>query len=383
MRPRRHCEEQATINPGRRRAFAWIARNDDLYREDMMQIWKFALGALVLASAPAKADPVADFYAGRTITLIISTGVGGGVDTNARIVARHMGAHIPGHPAIVPSNMTGAGHLRATNYIYGPAPQDGTTIAAILPAFVGYQVLDGKGASYDAKKIPFLGSSDVENANLYTWHTVGIKSIDEIKQKQVLMGSTGAGSYTALYPTLLNNVLGMKFKIVSGYKSTNEIHLAMERGEVQGRAGNFFSSLKSQNPDWLRDKKIDILLQIGAARDPEWPQVPLLTDLATNDEQRQIFKVFSAEIALGRTFVTTPGVPADRLAALRAAFAQTMRDPAFRDEIGKANMQSRPLSYEKAREIADQILNLPPDVIARAKAAMQTRAGDEQKKPAK
>jgi tripartite-type tricarboxylate transporter receptor subunit TctC len=347
-----------------------------------MRKW-LALGALTLAAMPAKADSIADFYTGKTISLIISTGVGGGVDTNARIVGRHLGDHIAGHPTIVPRNMTGAGHLQATNYIYGPAPKDGTTIAAILPAFVGYQVLDGKGAEYDARKIPFLGSSDVENANLYTWRTLGIKSINEIKQKQVLMGSTGAGSYTTLYPTLLNNVLGMKFKIVSGYKSTNEIHLAMERGEVSGRAGNFFSSLKSQNPDWLRDKKIDMLMQIGEVRDPEWPDVPLLTDLATNDEQRQIFRVFSAEIALGRTFVTTPGIPDDRLAALRTAFEETMRDPAFLDEIKRANMLSRPLSHEKARALADQILNLAPDAIAKAKAAMQTRAGDQQSKPNK
>ncbi len=213
------------------------------------------------------------------MTLIVSTGVGGGVDTNARIVAQHLGSHIPGKPTIIVQNMTGAGHLQATNYIYGPAPKDGTTISQpFCRLFVGYQVLDGNGAKYDVRNIPFLGSSDVENTNLYTWYTLGIKSIDEVKNREVLMGATGAGSYTVLYPTLLDNVLGMKFKVVTGYKSTNEIHLAMERGEVQGRAGDFFTSLKSQDPEWLRDKKIDMLLQVGAVRDPEWPDaMPLLT----------------------------------------------------------------------------------------------------------
>jgi tripartite-type tricarboxylate transporter receptor subunit TctC len=278
--------------------------------------------------------------------------------------------------------MTGAGHLQATNFVYDQAAKDGTTIAAILPAFVGYQVLDGKGAQYDVRNIPFLGSSDVENANLYTWHTLGVKSIEDVRRREVLMGSTGAGSYTMLYPTLLNNVLGMKFKIVSGYKSTNEIHLAMEREEVFGRAGNFFSSLKSQNPDWLRDKKIDMLLQFGAVRDPEWPDVPLLTDLATNDEQRQIFKLFSAEIALGRTFVTTPGIPADRLAALRQAFEETLRDPAFLGDLKKADMQARPLTHDKARALADEIINMPSELISKAKAAMRTQASDERKAPA-
>src|ERR1700721_289370 len=135
-----------------------------------MRALRYAVLALALSTCPLVADPIADFYAGKTITLIVSTGVGGGVDTNARIVARHLGSHIPGNPTIIVQNMTGAGHLQATNYIYGPAPKDGTTIAAILPAFVGYQVLDGRGAQYDVRNIPFLGSSDVENTNLYTWH---------------------------------------------------------------------------------------------------------------------------------------------------------------------------------------------------------------------
>jgi tripartite-type tricarboxylate transporter receptor subunit TctC len=338
-----------------------------------------AFAAALCTASAVLADPVADFYAGKSITLIISTGAGGGVDTNARIVARHLGNHIPGHPSVVPKNMTGAGHLQATNYVYGQAPKDGTTIAALLPAFVGYQVLDGKGAQYDVRNFNFLGSSDVENANLYTWHDLGIKKIEDVKTREVLMGATGAGSYTMLYPTLLNNVLGMKFKIVAGYKSTNEIHLAMERGEVSGRAGNFFTSLKSQNPDWLRDRKIDMLLQFGAVRDPEWPDVPLLTDLATNDEQRQIFKVFSAEVALGKVFVTTPGVPADRLAALRKAFEETLRDPAYIEDAKRAEMLVRPLSHERAKAMADEIVSLSPEMIAKAKAAMETHAGDQRK----
>jgi len=342
---------------------------------------RLALTALLLCAPPlpARAEPIGAFYAGKQINLIVSTGVGGGVDANARILARHLGDHIPGNPAIVVRNMTGAGHLQATNYMFAQAPKDGTYIAAILPTFVGYQVLDGRGAQYDARKFPFLGSADVENANLYTWSALGVKDINEVKSREVLMGATGAGSYTALYPTLLNNVLGMKFKIVSGYKSTNEIHLAMQRGEVSGRAGNFFTSLKSQNPDWLRDHKIDMLLQFGAARDPEWLDTPLLTDLAQNAEQRQIFQVFSAEIALGKVYVATPGVPEDRLAALREAFAQTLADPAYRDEIERAQMLTRPATWQQDQVLANDILGLSPELIAKAKAAMETKPGDEQR----
>ena len=329
--------------------------------------------AALAASTPlsvAKADAVSDFYAGKSISLIISTGVGGGVDTNARIVARHLGNHLPGNPGVVPKNMTGAGHLQATNYLYAQAAKDGTFMGAILPAFVGYQVLDGRGAQYDARNFNYLGSSDVENANLYTWSSLGVKRIEEIRTREVLMGATGAGSWTMLYPTLLNNLLGYKFKIVAGYKSTNEIHLAMERGEVSGRAGNFFSSLKAQNPDWLPGKKIDMLLQFGSVRDPEWPDLPLLTDLATNDDQRAIFKLFSAEVALGKIFLTTPGVPADRLAALRKAFEATLGDPAYIDDARKVEMQVRPLTHQQVKALADEIVNLPPELIAKAKAAM-------------
>lgn len=334
---------------------------------------------LLPVAAASRAEPIAEFYAGKTINLIVSTGVGGGVDTNARIVARHLGDHIPGNPSVVVRNMTGAGHLQATNFMFGQAPKDGTYIAAILPTFVGYQVLDGKGAQYDARQFPFLGSSDVENANLYTWHSIGVKTIEQVRTREVLMGATGAGSYTVLYPTLLNNVLGMKFRIVSGYKSTNEIHLAMQREEVFGRAGNFFTSLKSQNPDWLRDGKIDMLLQFGAVRDPEWPNTPLLTDLAKNDEQRQIFKVFSAEVALGKIFVTTPGLPEERLAALRKAFAETLADPAFIDECRRAEMLVRPLPWDKAQAMAAEIVGMSPETIVKAKAAMEIRPGDERK----
>jgi tripartite-type tricarboxylate transporter receptor subunit TctC len=336
----------------------------------MIRTLALASSLSLIALSSAQADAVSDFFTGKSISLIISTGVGGGVDTNARLVAKHLGNHIPGNPSVTPKNMTGAGHLQATNYLYAQAPRDGTSLGAILPAFVGYQVLDGRGAQYDARNFNYLGSSDVENANLYTSSSQGIKSIEQIKTLEVLMGATGAGSYTMLYPTLLNNVLGYKFKIVSGYKSTNEIHLAMERGEVYGRAGNFFSSLKAQNPDWLPSGKIDMLLQIGAVRDPEWPNLPLLTDLATNEEQKAIFKLFSAEIALGRVFLTTPGVPEDRLAALRKAFEETMRDPAYIEDSRKVDMQVRPLTHQQVKILADEIIAMPQDVLSKAKVAV-------------
>ncbi|MFN3889489.1 MAG: Bug family tripartite tricarboxylate transporter substrate binding protein [Beijerinckiaceae bacterium] len=325
-----------------------------------------AAAATAIAVTAARAETVAEFYAAKPVTLIISTGAGGGLDANARLVARHMGKHIPGKPSIVARNMPGAGHIQATNFMANQAPKDGSHIAAILPSFVLYQIIDGRGAQYDTRRFNWLGSSDVDNMNVYVWHTAPVKSVEDVKRTEILMGGTGAGSYTMLYPALMNNLIGTKFKIVSGYKSTNEIHLAMERGEVQGRAGNFFSSLKSQNADWLRDGKIRLIAQIGEERDPEFANIPLLQDLTNDAEARQIFRLFSAEIAMGKTYLTTPEVPKERLDALRRAFNATMKDPDFRAEAKSAGIDVRPLGAEAVAKIANDILDTPKGLVERA-----------------
>ncbi len=319
--------------------------------------------AALTCSVAAQADPVEDFYRGKTIQIIISTGSGTGHDMGVRLVGKHMEKHIPGRPTTIVRSMPGGGHVLAANYVYANAPKDGTTIGSILPAFILHQVIDGRGVQYKAEDFPWIGSSDVDNMNFYLWHTAAIKTIEDAKAKVGVMGATGAGSYTALFPTLLNNLLGTKFRIVPGYRTTGEIHIAMERGEVQGRAGNFNSSLKSANPDWLRDKKIDIILQIGATRDPEFPDVPLMTELAQTPEQKRVLELFSGEIAMGRAFLATPGIPADRLTALRKAFEETMRDPAYIAEAKSIDLLVRPLGHEKLAEIARTILTTPPDLV--------------------
>lgn len=324
------------------------------------------MGLSSLAAAHAQSGAVAEFYAGKPMTLIVSTGAGGGLDANARLVARHMGKHIPGKPSIVVRNMPGAGHIQATNFMHTQAPKDGSHIAAILPSFVLYQLIDGRGAQYDTRNFNWLGSSDVDNMNVYVWHAASVKSIEDAKRTEILMGGTGAGSYTVLFPTLMNNLIGTKFKIVSGYKSTNEIHLAMERGEVQGRAGNFFSSLKSQNADWLRDGKINLIAQVGEKRDPEFPNVPLLQELTTDAEAKQIFRLFSAEIAMGKAYLTTPDTPKDRLDALRRAFDATMQDASFLTEAKSSAIEVRPLNADAVSRIANEILATPKALVERA-----------------
>lgn len=316
----------------------------------------------------------ADFYKGKTVELIISTGVGGGLDTNGRMVARYLSKYIPGNPTIIAKNMPGAGHVRAANYIANNAPKDGTTIGTLIPAFIMAQVLNRTDAiQFDAAKMQWLASTSASNSTVYVSKSTGVNSVEDAKKKSVVMGGTGAGSYTTLYPIVMNHVLGTQFKIVSGYNSTAEIGLAMERGEVQGRAGNNFNSLKSENPELLRDGKIAIIAQVGLDRDLEFSTVPLLIDFAKNDEERQILKLFSADVVIGRPFVTAPGVPADRVAILRKAFVDLTKDPDFLKETAQANIDVQLVEGEKVQKIVEELVGTPPDIVAKAKLAMEPK----------
>jgi tripartite-type tricarboxylate transporter receptor subunit TctC len=334
------------------------------------------VGVVLLGTAATSGTAVAqaDFYKGKTIEMIISTGVGGGLDTNARMVARHLAKHIPGHPTIIAKNMPGAGHVRAANYIYNQAPKDGTTIGSLIPAFIMAQVLNRTDAiQFDAAKMQWLASTSASNSTVYVSKTTGVNTVEDAKKKPVLMGGTGAGSYTTLYPIVMNHVLGTQFKIVSGYTSTAEIGLAMERGEVQGRAGNNFNSLKSENPELLKEDKIAIIAQVGLERDREFSSVPLLLDFAKNDEERQILKLFSADVVIGRPFMTAPGVPADRVAILRKAFVDLTKDPDFLKDTGQANIDVELVEGEKVQKIVEELVATPPAIVAKAKLAMEPK----------
>ena len=335
---------------------------------------KLALFGLVAAGTPMPAAAQADFYRGKTVELIISTGAGGGLDTNWRIVARHLGNHIPGNPTIVARNMPGAGHIRAANYVFKQAPKDGTTIASFIPIFVMAQVLErSKGIQFNPAEFNWLVSTSSSNSTIYVWHTTGVKTLADAMQKEVLMGGTGVGSYNVIYPTVTNSVLGTKFKLVTGYPSTNEISIAMERGEVQGRAGNNFNSLLAENPEWLKTGKINLLAQVGLERDPDFASVPLLTDFAKTDEDRQVLQFFSTDIVIGRPFVTSPGVPAERVALLRRAFDSLVKDRAFLDDMKKVGLDVGPVAGEKIQTIVGDFMNTPADIVAKAKASMQPR----------
>jgi tripartite-type tricarboxylate transporter receptor subunit TctC len=328
---------------------------------------RLLLPALLFAAPAAAQD---NFYAGKQINLIISTGVGGGLDSNARLVARHLANHLPGKPTIVPRNMPGAGHVRAANFLYNQAPKDGTTIGTLIPAFVLGQLLDGRGMQFDAAKFNWIGSTSSSNSTVYVWAKSGVTSVEDALKRQVVMGATGVGSYTTLYPTIMNNVLGTRFKIIAGYESAAEIGLAMERGEVDGRAGNNFNSLKAENGDWLRDKKIVLIAQVGLERDAEFPQVPLISDFGKRDEDHQILRLFSVDVVIGRPFLAPPGLPPERIALLRRAFDSLMKDPAYQRESAEAALDVNPVGGSEIQTMVEELIATPPDIVAKAKAAM-------------
>jgi tripartite-type tricarboxylate transporter receptor subunit TctC len=329
------------------------------------------LAGATAAAAAAQADEVADFYKGNTISVIISTGVGGSNNVNARLLMEHMVRHIPGKPDYVAKNMPGGGHVRATNYLYNVAPQDGTYIGAVVRFFVLHQALGGTGVRYDARKFNYLGATGSSNVVGQAWKTSGVTSIRQVMERELIVGGTGVGSGTVMFPSMLNALAGTRFKIVSGYKSGHEIDLAMERGEVGGRLGNTFESLRAINPAWLtKDGPVSILVQIGLEKEPGFPDIPLALDLVRTGQDRKVMALFSGIVSVGSPIFTNQGVPRARAEALRKAFAATMKDPAYLAATKKARFDIQPKSAAKLHRIVTDILDAPPEVIARAKAAL-------------
>ena len=329
------------------------------------------LGAIVaFAALPSRAETAeVDAYKGKTITVITSTGVGGTYDLVARLIARHMPRHVPGNPIMIVQNMPGGGNVLATNYMYNIAPKDGSAIATIHSAMPLHQVLDGQGVRYDADRFNWLGSTGAQNEVILVWHTAGITTIEQAMEKEVILGGTGAGSGIVIIPTLMNSLLGTRFKIVTGYRTSEEVNLGLQRGEVQARAFGF-GSITSQHPDWLKERKVVFLAQAGARREKLLPDVPLLTELAKNEEQRRIMQLVSSAPALGQPYIAPPGVPADRLAILRKAFDATLRDNAFLADAERIGFAVEPMSAEEAGRIVHETINAPAEIVVKAKAAM-------------
>jgi tripartite-type tricarboxylate transporter receptor subunit TctC len=325
--------------------------------------------ALACLPAQAHAQSVEDFYKGKTISLAIGFDAGGGYDIYGRLLSRHMGQHIPGRPTIVVQNMPGAGSQRAAQWLYSIAPKDGTAIGT-FGRQMGIAPLLTSTAQFDGTKFVWIGSITNEVSTCVTWHTAAVRSWNDILEKEVTLGGDGPGADPDVFALLYKNVFDAKIKLVSGYHGTTPIILAMERGEVEGLCGYSWSTIKSKNQPWLRDKKINIIIQAALKKEPEIADVPLALDLARTEEQRQILKLFLTTQEAARPFAAPPGVPADRAAALRAAFDATVKDPEFLAEAKKLNLDVNPLAGTTIADLLTELYATPKSVIEKAAQAV-------------
>jgi len=326
-------------------------------------IWvAIAVTAAALAS-PGHAQTVAEFYRGKTIALEIGSSVGGGYDTHGRLLARHMSKYIPGNPSIVSRNVEGAGGLRMANLFYNAAPRDGTVIGIMYRSIAFEPLFGNRSAHFDASKFAWIGSASNEVSVCVAWHTTGITSINDLLTRELLVGSTGPGADTHQFSRIINGVLGTKMIIINGYPGGNEIVLAMERGEVGGRCGWSWSSLKATRMRWVSDKKVAIFLQMALTKHAQLPNVPLILDLARTDEQREIVKLVFARQVVAWPYVAPPGVPEERIAALRTAFMETMKDKEFLAEADKAKLEINPVSGEEIEKLIGELYATAPTVV--------------------
>jgi tripartite-type tricarboxylate transporter receptor subunit TctC len=332
-----------------------------------------ALGALSFCVVGAVPAPAQDFFEGKQVRIIVGTGTGGGYDTYARLVARHLGNHIPGKPTFVVENMPGASGIKATNYLYETAPKDGTVLATFNNAIPFYQTIKQPGIRFKSEELSWIGSLTQTATVIAITNRAGVKNIEEAKHKQVIIGATGAAGSKATHPTMLNNLLGTKFKVVAGYASSKPVMLAMERDEVQGDGGNPWSSWQIAKPDWIKDGTLVPLVQIGLKKEPDLPHVPLLPELAQNDEQRAIFNFICAPVAIQQPFAGPPGIPKDRVEVLRRGFDAMTKDPAFIAEVEKLKLDLAPLPGAEVEKIARSIVQTPADVVRKAQAAMVSK----------
>ena len=331
----------------------------------------FAAALLLLPPSLAGAQSPAEFYKGKSVDLYIAYSAGGGYDLYARMVARHLGRHIPGNPQVVPKNMEGAGGLRLANWLYQAAPRDGTVIGATSRNIAFEPLIGNKAAQYDSRRFTWLGSANDEVSVCASWHTSGVATIKDALSKELVIGSSGTADDTYQYPSLINHTLGTRFKIITGYPGNNDVSVALERGEVAGRCGWSWSSAKSTRPAWIEEKKINILIQLSLSKHPDLPDIPLIMDLAKDDEQRQMFRLIFARQVMGRPFQSTPDVPKDRLEALQKAFMDTMKDPAFLAEADKLKFEITPVPGPEIETLVADILKMPPALAERAGALVK------------
>ncbi|MDX1483049.1 MAG: hypothetical protein R3229_01100 [Alphaproteobacteria bacterium] len=338
------------------------------------------LAAITIAGghAPvATAETDAEFYKNRRLTFHVGFGVGGGYDAYTRAVARHLGRHIPGNPTFIVKNRPGAGSLRLTNELYNVLPQDGSAIGMISRG-VSMEVLFGnKQAKFDPTKFNWIGSTNNEVSVCVAWQTTGIDTLEKLLTGNVVIGASGPGSDTTLFAKSLNNVTKANMRIIIGYPTGTAINVAMERGEVQARCGWSWSSAKSTHPHWLKENKVNLLLQLSTSKHPELTAkgVPWIMDLAKTERDRKVLTLIFARQAMGRPILAGPGVPDSRVAILRNAFTATMKDPKFLEEARNRNLELEPMGGTELQALITEIMATPPDIVQAAKEALHKTEG--------
>jgi tripartite-type tricarboxylate transporter receptor subunit TctC len=323
----------------------------------------FATALLLVAACacPAAADPVRDFYSGKQITIIVGAGAGGGYDLQARLTARHLGKHIPGNPTLIVQNMPGAGSLQAANYIANSAPADGTTIALLQRGMLLIKLINPSGVRFEIDKLNWLGSLNSEVGVVLSWHTTDVRTTKDLFEKELIVGGI-VGVDPETTPRLLNALIGTRFKIVNGYNTTAQIALAIERNEVHGIADWSWSSVKAVRPDWLRDGKATVLMQVGLHKDPELPDVPSALDYVKDAADRKVMELNFTQKTAARPLAAPPGVPADRVAALRSAFAALASDAEFLADAERSKLEIAPVPAEAVDKVVALIASAPPDI---------------------
>lgn len=336
-----------------------------------------AAGVLLAGAPRAGADPVADFYRGKHITFLISGPAGSGYDAYARLLARNLGQHIPGDPTIVPQNMPAAGGMVLLNTAYNSGPRDGTLIFTMHFNLPLYQAMGGRGVHYDAAKLIGLGRLLASNAAIGVSATSksGVKTLEDAKTRVAVIGATGAASNSTLYPMIMNNLIGTRFKVVIGYQGEDGVFLAMERGETDGFGSYSYLTFKSVHPDYLAKKLFYPLVQWGAKREAEWSDVPTAIDVAKTPIDKRAMELASSGPEIGFSYFMPPDVPKDRVAALRKAFGDMLKDPAFHKDAERAKMFLRPATGEEVEAIVRNVVSAPKDVIARLTQLMVENGG--------
>jgi len=328
----------------------------------------FAILALLLVVGDGAAQPAEQFFARKTVTVTIGYTAGGSYDLYGRMIARHLGKHLPGMPTVIAQNMPGAGSLKAANYLYEVAPKDGTALGVVVESAALEQALANPAVQYDAAKFTYLGRVATSNNIFMQWHTAKVQSLEDARRLETSLAGTGPGSIAETVPRLLNALIGTRFKLVSGYPASREAMLAMERGEVDG-ASSSWAAVKVGKQDWLREKKIRIILQTTPERIAELPETPSLGEIGNTAEDKQVFALYASGSAIGRSLLAPPGIAAERVQALRNAFQAMVVDPEFVADLQRTDVELSPLRGEQVAELVARTLAVPAAVRERAKLA--------------